>query len=47
VGGNMSEAARVAGVDRASLYRMMKRYRLHANLQTPRDNRPASLVAHF
>src|SRR5947208_6969459 len=38
VGGNMSEAARVAGVDRGTLYRMMKRYGLHASLSTPRDN---------
>jgi DNA-binding NtrC family response regulator len=43
VGGNMSEAARVAGVDRATLYRMMKRYGVHVDVSTPKDNRPATL----
>jgi transcriptional regulator of acetoin/glycerol metabolism len=33
-GGNLSRAARIAGVDRTTLYRMMDRHALHRNAGT-------------
>ena len=37
-GGNMSRAARLAGVDRTTLYRLMERHGLHRKLLTPTDD---------
>ncbi len=33
-GGNMSKAARIAGIDRTTVYRLMEKHGLHRNLLT-------------